>query len=157
MTPDGRWVVFTSIAGGSESAMRVPIAGGAPEVVASLMTRAAVSPDGRSVAGFYRETPTSPLVLGVVPIEGGPALHTFPRAVTTTGTVRWTADGKALLYTAAERANIWLQPIAGGEPTRVTNFVEGTIARFDLSPDGQTIVMARGIQSRDAFLIRNFR
>ena len=72
--------------------------------------------------------------------------------------VRWTADGKGLLHNSAQRdrANIWLQPLDGGPPTRVTRFGDQIVMAFDRSADGTKLYIARGALSRDAVLIKNF-
>ena len=62
-----------------------------------------------------------------------------------------------LLYTSAERMNIWRQPLSGGPPQKVTNFSDLVISRFALSPDGQWIALCRGVVARDAFIVSNFR
>ena len=69
------------------------------------------------------------------------------------------ADGKALLHNSAlnDRANIWLQPIAGGAPRKVTNFADQVILAFDRTPDGKRLIIARGTLNRDAVMIKNFR
>jgi hypothetical protein len=38
---------------------------------------------------------------------------------------------------------------------KITDFTDLTVFRFALSPDGRSILMARGTQSRDAFLLTN--
>jgi hypothetical protein len=53
--------------------------------------------------------------------------------------------------------NIWRQPLRGGAPAAVTDFVEGAIVRADLGADDRLMLMCRGITLRDAFLISGFR
>jgi hypothetical protein len=53
--------------------------------------------------------------------------------------------------------NIWLQRLAGGEPEKVTNYTDLAIFRFEPSPDGRSMVLARGTQTRDAFMLSNFK
>jgi hypothetical protein len=62
-----------------------------------------------------------------------------------------------VLFTTAERMNMWLQPLSGGAPTRVTNLADQTIFKGSRSPDGKTLLIARGSQTRDAFLLTNFK
>jgi Tol biopolymer transport system component len=159
VTPDGRWLVFTSGAEGADATWKLPVTGGTPALVAKFMARAAVSPDGRFVAGIWRETPGSALLLAVVPLDGGPPVHTFQGPFTTTGAgaVEWSADGRSLLYTTAERSNIWLQRVDGGSPVQVTRFAEGTVFGFARALDGGALVMSRGTSARDAFLITGLR
>ena len=56
-----------------------------------------------------------------------------------------------------ERTNVWRRTLADGRETRLTNLSDQAIARFALSPDGQTLLLSRNITTRDAFLISNFR
>ena len=114
----------------------------------------------RHVAG----APSEESVMGsfgivVIPIEGGKPVHAFsgPPFTAQGGVVQWTADGQGLLYSTAERLNIWLQPLSGGEPTRITNLAEQTIFKGSRSPDGKSLLLARGQQTRDVFLLTNFR
>jgi len=54
-------------------------------------------------------------------------------------------------------SNIWSQPINGDPPKQLTNFKSDLIFRFALSADGSNSVLARGTQTHDAVLIRDFR
>jgi Tol biopolymer transport system component len=94
-----------------------------------------------------------------MPIDGRQPAQTFPVLPSTYwATVRWTRDGKALLHNSAigDRTNVWLQPLAGGEPQRITSFADQSILGFDVSADGKSLVIARGQLSRDAVMIRGF-
>ena len=73
--------------------------------------------------------------------------------------VRWTADGKALLHNGGlnDRKNVWLQPIDGSAGRPVTHFDDEYILNFDVVPGGKELLLVRGVLSRDAVLIKNFR
>ncbi|HEY2431223.1 MAG TPA: protein kinase [Vicinamibacterales bacterium] len=159
MSPDGRWVYFTSSMSGVSSTWRVAATGGAPALISPGLERAAVSPDGRLLAGLYVASPTAPLALGILPADGGPPTQTFPgfAQATASGSIGWAADGQSVLYTNVERLNVWRQRLAGGAPEKVTNYSDLMIFRFVLSRDGRQLALVRGTQTRDAVLISNFR
>src|SRR5262249_38229502 len=64
--PDGRNVYFVSSMDGAPSTYRVSIEDGSVTLAARFLDRSAVSPDGRLLAGIYRETVASPFSLGVL-------------------------------------------------------------------------------------------
>jgi eukaryotic-like serine/threonine-protein kinase len=150
ITPDGRWVVF-----GSDGWLwKVSIDGGKPVRLADFEADSpAVSPDGTRVA-FHLQN-----ALGVMPIGGGPVQRFANITRTRHSSVRWTADGTALLHNAGlnDRSNIWLQPLDGSPPRKITQFDDEYVLHFDVSPDGRHMAIVRGTLSRDAVLIENFR
>ena len=77
-----------------------------------------------------------------MPFEGGPPFRRFDILTTM---LRWSPDGRSLLYVSNEGdvSNIWSQPIAGGPPKQVTHFNSEAIRNFDLSRDGKRPVMDR--------------
>jgi Tol biopolymer transport system component len=159
LSPDGRWVYFTSSASGIASTWRVATDGSAPAtLVVPGLERAAVSPDGTLLAGVYTASPGAPQALGVLPSGGGPPVQQFPNFAVATGagSIGWDPDGRGILYTTVERSNVWRRPLAGGAPQKVTAYADLTIFRFAVSRDGR-LALGRGTQSRDAVLITNFR
>lgn len=56
-----------------------------------------------------------------------------------------------------ERFNLRLYPISGAEPVALTHLAELSFYRGVLTSDGRSVVAARGLQQRDAFVITNFR
>jgi TolB protein len=159
MTPDGRFVVCTSLRDGETAAWRVPMEGGDPEVIANGLDRAVVSPDGRLVAGINVRPDAAQLALVVLPFEGGGApreLGTIAPA-TGNGLLEWTAGGDGILFSTVERTNVWLQPLSGGAPERITNLTDLGIARGRRTGDGRALIVARGAAQTDAYLISNFR
>ena len=149
ITPDGKWVYF----GSSRALWRVSIDGGQPARVAPFEAdRPAVSPDGTRLA--FR----LPGAYGVMPIGGGPVQRFANITRTSFSSVRWSADGRALLHNSGvgDRNNLWIQPLDGSPPRKLTNFDDDYVLTFDVGPDG-TLAVVRGTLSRDAVLIRNFR
>lgn len=63
--------------------------------------------------------------------------------------MHWTKDGKGILYTTSERANIWLERLDGGAPQKVTDYSDQMIFRFAPSPDHRAMLIVRGTQTRD--------
>jgi Tol biopolymer transport system component/class 3 adenylate cyclase len=65
--------------------------------------------------------------------------------------VKWTPDGKAFAYIRFDERelNLWVQPLAGGPPRRLTNFTSDFINSFGWSPDGQHLVVASSKRQRD--------
>jgi Tol biopolymer transport system component len=157
--PDGASVYFTSSVGGAPGTYRLPVAGGEPTLVAPLLSTAGISHDGRKLVGVYREHPRAPLTLGVVDAQTGKPLAVYRDYQASSGLPahRFTADDGAVLYTTAERANIWRRNLETGQVERLTNFAELAVVRMALSPDGRTLLLCRGTNTRDAFLLSNIR
>jgi Tol biopolymer transport system component len=156
--PDGRSVYFTTATDGPPATYRVSADGGTPTLVSPLFERATPSPDGRFLAGVYRANPKAPITLGVLSAASGQPVTTFTdfSVGPVVGSVMWSVDGKDVLYTTAERFNIWRRPYLGGDPVKVTNFTDLTIVRFAPSPDGRWFVLCRGATLRDAYLLTGF-
>ena len=129
--------------------------GGDPiQVTDHVSIRPAVSPDGSLVA-HYSLTPER-WTLAVVPLDGGRPSLSFPLSSTHCGrTVRWSPDGSGLAYIDCDGgvANIWLLPLDGSPPRKLTNFTSGHIATFDWSRDGSRLAWIRRTQVSDVVLI----
>ena len=122
-----------------------------------------VSPDGKSIAGLYREQATSPFKIAIIPFEGGQPtkLLDLPPGYNTVKVnggpqpIHWLPDGRSLAYIATRDgvSNIWSMPIDGGAPKQLTNFTTDQIAWFDLSRDGKPTLFSRGATTKDVVLI----
>ena len=154
-SPDGRWVVFSQEANGTETLWKVAVDGGQPVRVTEYeATSPRLSPDGKRVA-FFRIGSSD---VFIAPSDGGPPTGRFTANPTTYFTFAWTADGTGILHNGwqNDRNNIWLQPLKGGEPRRVTHFDEQYILHFDRSRTGDALIVVRGTLTRDAVLITGF-
>jgi hypothetical protein len=76
---------------------------------------------------------------------------------TANGLVEWTASGDGVLYSTVERANVWLQRVSGGPPIKVTNLTDLGIVRGRRAPDGNSLIVSRGVAQTDAYLVSNFQ
>ncbi len=161
LSPDGKWVVYRQGYdwGVRSTIWKVSIDGGEPvQITREMSLQPNVSPDGRTIAYFYMDA--NVWGLATVPLEGGEPLKRF-RIPPSVGSrvVRWMPDGTALAYIAnvEDVSNIWLQPINGSSPKKLTNFDFGQISYFDWSFDGKQIAFSRERTSNDVVLINDFR
>ncbi len=161
ITPDGRSVICASVgdAASAVATWRVSIDGGAPTLIAPGIDRPAISPDGRYLAGINVATGANRLTLITMPLDGSAPpreLGTIAPA-TANGLMEWTADGNGVLFSTVERTNVWLQPVSGEPPVRVTDLATLDIVRGRRTPDGRSLIVARGSAQTDAYLVSNFR
>jgi Tol biopolymer transport system component len=159
VSPDGRWVVFTSFDPSKPGVWKISIDGGEPVRLIENAVGAQVSPDGKLVACFLASDP-NPAKLVIIPFVGGDPIKTFELQNTALSssavpTIRWSNDGRAIFYSSILNnvGNIWSQPVEGGKPTKVTDFKDSIIGGFDLSHDGKQIICSRGVLIRNAVLI----
>jgi Tol biopolymer transport system component len=70
------------------------------------------------------------------------------------GAVRFTRDGKAVVYALADQdsANLWLQPLDDSAGKQITNFESEEIIDFHWSFDGSKLGMVRGHTDSDVVL-----
>jgi len=133
---------------------KVPIEGGNAVQLSEGMGSMypSIAPDGKSIASAYFAG--NKRGIAIRPLEGGkPAQYLdLPAAP-----VRWSADGRSLLFEKEEAgvSNIWLQPLPGGAPRKLTNFKGHRIFSFDLSRDGKRLAISRGSVNNDVVMIRD--
>jgi Tol biopolymer transport system component len=97
LSPDGRWVVYTSCTNKC-TLWKVAIDGGQPvQITDKHISGPIVSPDGKQIAGFYFEE-NVPIKYAIFSFEDGQLIKTFPRALGEGTSLRWTADGRAIVY-----------------------------------------------------------
>jgi Tol biopolymer transport system component len=161
VTPNGEFVVFASVgeSGTATATWRVSVEGGEPTLIAAGIDRPAISPDGRFLAGINVAPGASRLALVTMPLDGSSPpreLGTIAPA-TANGLMEWTADGTGILFSTVERTNVWLQPLSGEPPVRVTDLATLDIVRGRRTPDGRDLIVARGTAQTDAYLVSNFR
>jgi Tol biopolymer transport system component len=161
ITPDGRFVVCASVgeAGSAVATWRISLDGGAPTLIAAGIDRPAVSPDGKYLAGINVAPGANRLTLVTMPLDGSAPpreLGTIAPA-TANGLMEWTPDGNGILFSTVERTNVWLQPVSGEPPVRVTDLATLDIVRGRRTPDGKSLIVARGSAQTDGYLVSNFR
>ena len=109
------------------------------------------SPDGSTIAFVVttvdQKANRRRSVIYAVPADGSRepiALTTAPQSSTSP---RWRPDGRAIAFLSARpapgddspRTQVWLLPLSGGEPRRVTSLPNG-VTSFQFSPDGAKLV-----------------
>lgn len=160
ITPDDQWVIYTSTESGRQALWRAPLTGGQPvQLTTSAARKAAISPDGKLVVCEYAAPDGSGWTVALLDAATFRPVRFFKNipADDTPLQVRWSADGKYLLYvqTSGGVSNIWKQPLYGGRSTQLTHFKEEIIFAFALSPDGASIACMRGARFSDAVLLKS--
>jgi Tol biopolymer transport system component len=168
-TSDGAWVTFFDR---EAHPWRIPADGGEPvrlfakegapgspavRAVPAGFFGLAISPDGRWLAGSYKDSADGQYWLAVVSTDGSQSWRKVPSPPHKLPPARvgWTPDGRALSYvsSAGGSANIWLQPIEGGPPRQLTRFAGEDIGRYAWSHDGRRLAVSCGKTTTDVVLI----
>lgn len=154
---DGKWIVYGgSVMNGlnrKDDIWKMQIEGGEPiRLNAPGCDMPHFSPNDLYISCVEAQTRAK-----ILSAADGTVLKTFellPRSTVNFG-ARWSPDGKALVYIVTEKdiSNLWLHPIDGAQPRRLTDFTAGSIYHFAYSLDGTRLFIARGNQIRDAVLI----
>jgi Tol biopolymer transport system component len=169
-TPDGESIYYSW----DMKVWKAPTEGGDRVLVANIpslsqdfsgltsWTVLRVSRDGKWLA-YSRYEPSTSMEkvpkqeIVVVPLTGGPPariLQQPPRAADW----QWSPNGKSIQYTYFGDANIWEQPLEGGNPRRITNFKPGLeISTFRWSTDGKQLLLTRRKVKSNVVLMNHFQ
>jgi eukaryotic-like serine/threonine-protein kinase len=164
VSPDGCWVIYSSWSPGpkgvtGQGLWKVSIDGGHPLQLTDFSTQVPEhSPDGNWIVCTTFDDQVTPKRWrnAIIPAIGGPPNKQFDRPNYSYQYARWTRDGRYLSYVGqpAVPSNIWLQPIAGGEPRKLTDFKTDMIFRHAWSRDGKTLTVVRGNRTTDVVLMK---
>jgi Tol biopolymer transport system component len=144
-------VIYTRVTlQGKSSIWRVPLEGGESVMARELQTQtAAISPDGRTIAGGYNEGQRQSIAVFALDSQDPPQVFPiFPR------TVAFAPDGRALTYIDDRNGvgNVWAQPLPSGTPAQLTSFASSTLYNFAWSHDGRRLALSRGSTFTDVIL-----
>ncbi|HVT44683.1 MAG TPA: protein kinase [Thermoanaerobaculia bacterium] len=156
VSPDGEWLIHNA----EQSLWKIPTAGGAPVKLSDKDVESPMwSPDGRSIAGFFRLAEGERRKLAVINADGGAVREVAPLPRTAVPNfVRWTSDGNHLGFVNVVNGvgQIWLQPLDGGPPRAHLEPESGMIHDFHWSSGG-ALYVSRGSWTADPVLITEFR
>jgi len=157
--PDGRTIVYQS-QNNISTLSTVNIDGAEPrQLTRGNATSPVFSPDGKQIVCLHFEGPNSPPRISIIPANGGSPIKVFPEVSGFSSPLRWTPDGKGIMYGITRRGvtNLWMQPLEGGEPKQLTNFTSDLIYSYDLARDGKQLVLSRGTRSSDVVLFSGIK
>jgi serine/threonine protein kinase len=158
-TQDGKWVFFIEQGSGQKLA-KVPIDGGASQVISELPSNGLfdISPDGTLAAfptlehsGEHKE------MLAVLETDGGKPAKIMEFERPRFGLLHFARDGKGVIYPVRDHGvdNLWFQPLDGSKGKQLTDFTSEHIFDFHWSFDGKQLALVRGHTDADVVLIRD--
>ena len=114
-----------------------------------------ISPDGKLAAFGTFAAPASQETAGPGPGRFSTENENSGNATPRSGQLRFTHDGKAVIYQFREQDadNLWLQPLDGSPGKQLTNFKSEQITDFHWSFDGSKLGMVRGHTDSDVVLL----
>lgn len=158
VSPDGQWVFYRT----GNSIRKIPAAGGSPvKLFHESALYPVVSPDGLTLAFFASARPDSGRwELRVADLKSPNLVRSLPlpeTAVPFSG-LTWGPDARGLTYvsTRSGSANLWLQPLNGGQPRQLTDFKDAEILSFAWSPQGDEIVCVLSVKTYTPVIVRPF-
>jgi eukaryotic-like serine/threonine-protein kinase len=158
-SPDGKTVFYIDLA--ALAFMKVPLNGGKAERFSSgfseIQSGYDVAPDGKTVAlGTYDFKAQKPNI-SLVEADSGKTLRTLEYDPRHNGVIRFSPDGKGVVYPIRERGvdNLWLQPLDGSPGRQLTNFTSLKIYSYHWSFDGKSLALVRGDSPSDLALIKD--
>ena len=160
VSPDNRWVIFTSWRTVRQTLWKVGIDGGEPVQISDLLiSNGVISPDGKWIACLVRDEKAGPRRLVVLPFEGGAPTKSFDLPPTTQGHPLWSSDGKSLTVydERTGTSNLWSLSLDTGQMKQLTDFKPDVLFARAWSRDGKLAALARGAVTSDVILITDFR
>ena len=157
--PDSRSVYFQD--GGTGQLMQVPVDGGAARKVSDIRVAGFfdVSPDGRTLAvAIIDHAAGHAEKIALVAADTGATIKLLEfQRLRVTSLIRFTHDGKSLVYTTRENGvdNLWQQPLDGSPGQQLTSFKSEHIWDYHWSPDGSRLALVRGHTDSDVVLMRS--
>jgi eukaryotic-like serine/threonine-protein kinase len=175
-SPDAKWLYYSN--GTLKSGVyRIPASGGEPEIVPgtnlpdSLLMKAALSPDGNTLALFTSllKPQAKTYVRRIVFVGPGPLIRNLDLdpglnpvfaslGPPSTSAFHFSPDGKSIAFVDEKGGidNVWMQPIDGAKGRTLTNFHDSqTIQDFRWSPDGKSLALLCFNSVSDIVLLRN--
>jgi Tol biopolymer transport system component len=109
-----------------------------------------------AVLGTYDFKAQKPNI-SLASLESGATLRIFEYDPRHRGVLRFSPDGKGIVYPIREKGvdNLWLQPLDGGPGRQFTNFTALKIYSYQWSPDGKSLALVRGDSPSDLVLIQD--
>jgi Tol biopolymer transport system component len=158
-SPDGKTLFYIDTA--AAAYMKVPIDGGKPERVSTLYAANGegfdIARDGKTaVLGTYDFKTQKPNI-SLVSLDSGKELRTFDYDPRHRGILRFSPDGKRIVYPIREKGvdNLWVQPLDGGPGRQLTNFTGLKIYWYQWAADGKSLALVRGESPSDLVLIQD--
>jgi len=158
-SPDGKWVFYSDVTNGAKLC-RVPMDGGKSERISDLPAYAFdISPDSKLAAfATFASSGNPRQQLALVPVDSpqNTKIIDLQRPVTSLRSVRFSHDGKAVVYAIHDQDadNLWLQPLDGSPGKQITSFKSERITDFQWSFDGSKLGMVRGHTDSDVVLLQ---
>jgi eukaryotic-like serine/threonine-protein kinase len=156
-SPDGRWVLYLD--GTTRALMKVPLDGGQSQRLGSVPAEGRggfdFSKDGKTVlVGTYDFKARKPDI-SLVNFETGQVLRVLQYDSRHSGQLRFSPDGKAIVYPIRENGtdNLWLQPLDDSPARLLTRFTSLRIYSYQWSADGKRLALVRGDAPSDLVLI----
>jgi eukaryotic-like serine/threonine-protein kinase len=159
-SPDGKWALYVDT-GAGQKLFKVSTDGGTPQQLSGLTvaSRFDISADGKLAAfATLEHTGEHEENLALVDIATGQPQKLFKFERDRNGAVRFTRDGKAVVYPTRNVGvdNLWQQNLDGSPGKQLTQFKSERIADdFQWSPDGTKLGIIRGHIDSDVVLIRD--
>lgn len=154
VSPDGQWVYCTMNKEEETSIWKVSINGGTTVRFAeeNKILGASISPNGKLIAANYEWNQDSSLKVVILSAENGKILKRFDIAAFRR-ILKWSPDSKSIIYIQRNSANLYEQPIKGGEPRQLTKFDLEQTWNFAFSFDHQQTAFVRGTINTESVLI----
>jgi len=152
-TPDGRSILFTGYDKATLRVYRVPAAGGTATPLTKVRSHnASISPDGQTIACAYEAIDELHTPLALIDAKTG-AIKTLELKG---AMYRWHPSGRAISFVREENGgmDLWLQPLDGTPPRRLTQFRDGAIYDYAWNAAGTRVVVAHALDTADVVLLR---